>query len=312
MTSAAASAELESSNAESPKDRCGFVAIGGRANVGKSSLLNAMIGEKISITSPRRQTTRGIVRGIVNGDSAQIIFLDTPGLHGGGRALIHQKMNQSAARILAQSDVALFVAEAAKWNDGDAHALSLVPKNRPAIAAINKIDLIKNKNMLLPFIADLSARREFSAIAPVSAKTGDGLNALLSALADLLPHSPRLYGDGDGDSDPHFFAAELLREKLFRLLGEEIPYAVAVEIARMEMRDGILEIDAEVLVDKKSQKAIVIGKGGEMMKRAAAEARLAMERKFGEKIMLRVRVKIRRRWQDDAQMLARLGIGREC
>jgi GTP-binding protein Era len=288
--------------------RAGTIAIVGRPNVGKSTLLNRLVGQKVSITSRRPQTTRHRVVGIVSRPDAQLVFVDTPGMQAGHGTELDRRMNRAAAQAIADVDVALVLVEALRFGAQDRQVLGLLPAGMPAVAAVNKIDLLKDKAALLPYLATLSAAFPFRAIVPVSAKTGRQTGELLDELAALLPEAPPLYAADDiTDRSERFLAAELLREKLFRLLGAELPYAAAVQIERFETEGGLRRIAAAVLVDRPGHKAIVIGKGGEKLKAIATQARLDMEKLFGGKVFLEVWVKVRKGWMDDAALLERLG-----
>jgi len=294
--------------------RAGTVAIVGRPNVGKSTLLNRLVGQKISITSRRPQTTRHRVLGIVTRPDAQLVFVDTPGLqaHPGSQVKrgseLNRRMNRAAAQAITQVDAVLVLIEALQFGPQDRQVLRLLPAGVPAVAAVSKVDLVKTRDALLPFLATLSAAFPFSALVPVSAKTGRQIEDLLDALAALLPEGPPLYGaDQVTDRSERFLAAELLREKLFRLLGEELPYAAAVQIERFEVDGGLRRIGATVLVDRPGHKPIVIGKGGEKLKAIATQAREDMQRLFGGKVFLEVWVKVKKGWMDDPAVLAQLG-----
>jgi GTP-binding protein Era len=288
--------------------RAGTIAIVGRPNVGKSTLLNRLVGQKVSITSRRPQTTRHRVLGIVTRPDAQLVFVDTPGLQAHHGSELNRRMNRAAALAMAEVDVVLVLIEALHFGKQDRHVLQLLPAGVPAVAAISKADLVKTRDALLPFLASLSAAFPFAGLVPVSAKTGRQTDELLDALAALLPEGPPLYGaDEITDRSERFLAAELLREKLFRLLGEELPYAAAVEIERFEVDGGLRRIAATVLVDRPGHKPIVIGRGGEKLKAIATQARTDMEKLFGGKVFLEVWVKVKKGWMDDPAVLARLG-----
>ena len=288
--------------------RASTIAIVGRPNVGKSTLLNRLVGQKVSITSRRPQTTRHRVLGIVTRPDAQLVFVDTPGLQAHHGSELNRRMNRAAAQAMAEVDVVLVLIEALHLGKQDRHVLQLLPAGVPAVAAISKIDLVKTRDALLPFLASLSAAFPFAGLVPVSAKTGRQTDELLDALAALLPEAPPLYGaDEITDRSERFLAAELLREKLFRLLGEELPYAAAVEIERFEVDGRLRRIAATVLVDRPGHKPIVIGKGGEKLKAIATQARTDMEKLFGGKVFLEVWVKVKKGWMDDPAVLARLG-----
>jgi GTP-binding protein Era len=288
--------------------RAGTIAIVGRPNAGKSTLLNRLVGQKISITSRRPQTTRHRVVGIVTRPDAQLVFVDTPGLHAVHGTELNRRMNRAIAQAVEEVDVALVLLEALRFDATDRRVLELLRPDMPAVAAVNKIDLVKDKAALLPHLARLSAAFPFRAIVPISAKTGRQTGELLDELAALLPVAPALYGEDDlTDRSERFLAAELLREKLFRQLGAELPYAAAVEIERFETQRGLRRIAASVLVDRPGHKAIVIGKGGDKLKAIASQARLDMEKLFGGKVFLEVWVKVKKGWMEDPAVLKRLG-----
>lgn len=289
--------------------RAGYVAIVGRPNVGKSTLLNQLVGQKISITSRKPQTTRQRITGILTRDDAQLVFVDTPGFQTQQRSALTRIMNRSVTQSLQQVDVVLWVIEALKFNELDAALQRLLPDAVPVVLAVNKVDRLADKNAMLPFIADLSQRFSLKAIVPVAAQKGERLDELLKAVVPLLPEAPPLYGaDEITTSSERFMAAELIREKLFRLLGEELPYAAAVEIERFETVGNLRRIYASIIVDKASQKSIVIGKGGEKLKLVASQARRDMEKLFGSKVYLEVWVKVKSGWADSEATLRRMGI----
>jgi GTPase len=288
--------------------RAGTVAIVGRPNVGKSSLLNRLLGQKVSITSRRPQTTRHRIVGILTRPAAQFVFVDTPGLQSRHGSELNRRMNRAATQALEEVDAALFVCEAQQFGPPDRHVLQLLPDGLPVVAAVNKTDLVKAPPRLLPLLAQLSGAHPFRAIVPVSAKTGSQLDELLAELSALLPEGPALYAEDTlTDRSERFLAAELIREKLFRLLGEEVPYAATVEIERFEVEDGLRRVAAAIVVDRPGQKPIVIGKGGEKLKAIASQAREDMEHLFGGKLFLEVWVKVKRGWMNDAAALKRLG-----
>jgi GTP-binding protein Era len=293
---------------EAGQMRSGTVAIVGRPNVGKSTLLNRLVGQKISITSRRPQTTRHRILGILTRPDAQFVFVDTPGLQSRHATQLNRVMNRAAVQALEEVDVVLFVCEALHLDAEDRRVLALLPAAVPAVAAASKIDLVKGKEALLPFLARLAQAYPFRAIVPLSAKTGSQVDALLAELAPLLPEGPPRYGEDElTDRSERFLAAELIREKLFRLLGEEVPYAAAVEIERFELDGSLRRIAAAIIVERPGQKPILIGKGGEKLKAIASQAREDMEKLFGGKVFLEVWVKVKRGWMDDPSALKRLG-----
>ncbi len=290
--------------------RTGFVAIVGRPNVGKSTLLNALVGQKLSITSRKPQTTRHRIKGIVTTATAQCILVDTPGFQLEHRGELNRLMNKSVTDMLTDVDVILFVVEGLCFDVRDARVLDLLPRSRPVVLVINKVDLLRDKALLLPHIAQLRERFPFHDIVPVSAERGTQVAALLEVIVPLLPEGPPLFdADALTDRSERFLAAEILREKVFRLAGDEVPYATTVMIDRFTQEERLRRIHATVVVDKPSQKAILIGQGGTRMKRIATEARQEMERLFGGKVFLEVWVAVKSGWADDARALKSLGYG---
>ena len=288
--------------------RAGRVALVGRPNVGKSTLLNRLVGSKISITSSRPQTTRGRVTGIVTRPDAQIEFVDTPGFQTEHRTALNRAMNRSVRAGLQDVDAIVWLVEALQYGERDAVVGALLPRSRPVILVISKTDTVRNRERLLPFIARMAEMRAFEAIIPVSAEKGWQVDELLDAIVRLLPEGPPLHEADDMTTvSERFLAAELLREKLFRLLGAELPYASGVEIDHFRQEGELRTIYASIVVDKEGQKAIVIGKGGSQLKEIGTQARRDMERLFGGKVFLQTRVKVRRGWADSAAALKRMG-----
>jgi GTPase len=288
--------------------RCGTVGIAGRPNTGKSSLLNRLVGQKLSIVSEKAQTTRHLVTGIVTQDDCQFIFVDAPGQQTRARSSLHRALNRRATEAARDADVALFVVEALRFGEEDHAALKRIPAEQRVIVAVNKIDTLKKAAQLIPFLQRLSKTRDFAAIVPVSAKTGKNITELKAALREALPEGPPAYPpDQLTDRDERFFAAELLREKLFHEMGEELPYRCEVLIDSFKEEGRLRRIEATILVERDSQKAIVIGAGGARLKKMAAAARHDMERLFDGKVYLGVWVKVRKAWTDDARVLRQLG-----
>jgi GTPase len=288
--------------------KCGTIAIVGRPNVGKSTLLNHLVGQKISITSRKAQTTRHRITGIHTTPKAQFVFVDTPGFQTRHSNALNQTMNRSVVQSLAQTDVVLFVIEALKYDAADAQVLALLPANRPVLLVINKIDREKDKNALLPFIQSMAVEFPFAAVVPVSARHSSQLDVLLQAIAEHLPEAPAMYGEDEiTDRNERFLASEFVREKLFRLLGEELPYSTSVEIEKFEVEGNLRRIFASILVEKDNQKAIVIGEKGAKLKLIGTDARLDMEKLFGGKVYLELHVKVKSGWADDERTLKRLG-----
>lgn len=288
--------------------RAGYVAIVGCPNVGKSTLMNRLIGAKISITSKKAQTTRHRIHGILTTDACQYVFVDTPGFQMQHRNALNRAMNRSVTGALVDVNVILFVIEAGRWRAEDQAILAMMPQGAPVVLVINKVDRLADRNSLLPFIAKLAGQYEYAAIVPLSAERGKNLDALLKAAAQYLPEAEPIFDPDDlTDRSERFLAAELLREKLFRNLGEELPYGVAVEIEQFEVVEGVRRIHAAVIVDKEAHKAIVIGKDGVRMKRVASDARKDMEQLFGGKVWLETWVKVKSGWADDERALRSLG-----
>lgn len=296
---------------QSEKFRCGFVAIVGRPNVGKSTLMNHLIGQKISITSKKAQTTRHKVNGIYTDNEAQLIFVDTPGFQTYHRNALNDRLNQNVTEAVAGVDVIVFVIEALRFSDADREVLQQLPAHIPVVLVINKVDKAKAKDpgVLQNFIDEVLQAYKFTQIALVSAKHGLGVAQLVHILKPMLPIGIPLYPeDMVTDKSARFLAMEIVREKLFRYLGEELPYAMNVEVEQFTEEDGLYRIYIAVLVDKESQKGILIGKSGEKLKKISTEARLDMEKLFETKVFLKVWVKVKSGWADDIRFLRELGM----
>jgi len=292
----------------SPDYRCGYVAIVGRPNVGKSTLLNRLVGQKISIVSRKAQTTRHRINGVLTTTEHQFIFVDTPGFQTTHKNELNRLMNRSVTQTLADVDVVFFMVEAGRFGDADRSLLPLLPTDRPVILVINKIDQIKDKAALLPFIAELSALHAYAEVVPVSADRGIGDKELIKAAGSYLPLGAPLFDEDEiTDRSERFLTAEFLREKLFRRLGDELPYGMTVEIERFQTEGNLRHINAAIIVDKPGHKGIVIGKGGEQLKAIASEARHDLETLFGGKVFLEVWVKVKSGWADDERALKSLG-----
>jgi GTP-binding protein Era len=288
--------------------RCGTIGIAGRPNTGKSSLLNRVIGQKLSIVSSKPQTTRHLVTGIVTRDDCQYIFVDAPGQQAKARSTLHRALNKRATEAARDADLALFVVEAMRFGPEDHAVLDRIPESQKVIAVVNKVDLMKSERQLIPFLERLSKLRDFVALVPVSAHTGKNIPELLRVVREALPEGPAIYPpDQLTDRDERFFAAELLREKLFQMMGEELPYRCEVVIESFKEEGRLRRIEATILVERESQKAIVVGAGGERLKRMGTAARKDMEKMFGGKVYLGTWVKVRRAWTDDARVLRQLG-----
>ncbi len=290
-------------------ERCGLVAIIGRPNVGKSTLLNHLLGQKISITSRKPQTTRHRILGVSTRDEVQTVYVDTPGLHRVEARAINRVMNRAARAAVRDVDVVLMVVERLQWVEEDEQVLQVLrAAAKPALLIINKIDQIDDKAALLPHIARLKDLYPFVAIVPVSALKGSNLAQLEGEVGGLLPEAPHLFpADQVTDRSERFLVAEIIREKLIRQLGEELPYANAVQIEEFSQQGGIIHISGLIIVEKPGQKAIVIGRGGERLKQVGVEARHDMERLLGSKVMLKLWVKVRSGWADDERAHASLG-----
>ncbi len=288
--------------------RCGTVAIVGRPNVGKSTLLNHILGLKLAITSRKAQTTRHRLLGIHTTQDTQFLFVDTPGFQQKHLNALNKNLNKTVTQVLAEVDVVLFVIEPMDLGDADKKVLSLLPKNKPVILVVNKADLMGDKSNLLPLIQDFDLLYPFESIVPVSAKKSLYLDELLAATRQFLPQQDAIYGKDElTDKNERFLAAEMIREKVFRLLGDEVPYFVAVEIEKFETIKNLRRIFAVILVDKDSQKPMIIGKGGAKLKQISTEARQDMEKLFGSKVYLETWVKVKGGWADNARALKSLG-----
>jgi GTPase len=290
--------------------RAGFAALVGRPNVGKSTLLNALVGEKLSIVTSRPQTTRHRILGLLNRPHLQVAFVDTPGLHLGERRALNRAMNRTAAAALADADLVVFVVEALRFGEEDEAVLARIrDSGRDAIAVVNKVDKVKQKEKLLPFVAELAAKFGFLDVVPVSAEKGVNLDRLMDVIAGRLPESPELFPpEQRTDRGVDFQIAETIREKLTMELVEEVPYGIAVEIEKQEEEDGQLVIHAVIWVDREGQKPIVIGAKGSRLKRIGQKAREELNARLGRRLHLNLWVKVREDWADDARALQQLGM----
>lgn len=289
--------------------RCGYVALVGRPNVGKSTLLNRILGQKISITSRRPQTTRHRILGVKTGPHAQAVYLDTPGLHQGAKRAINRFMNRAAGAAIQEVDVVVMVVQALRWTPDDAHVLekSRGP-GRPLLLAVNMVDRVKDKRLLLPFLDQVSGHASFDEIIPLSARTGANVSDLEGRIEARLPVAHPLFPEHQvTDRSERFLAAELIREKFMRSLGQELPYRVSVDIERFEERPGQVEIHAVIYVERASQKAIVIGNQGQMLKHLGSQARQDLESMLGRTVYLKTWVKVRENWSDDERALRSMG-----
>lgn len=289
--------------------RCGYVAIVGRPNVGKSTLLNHILGQKLSITSRKPQTTRHRILGIVTRDNTQTVYVDTPGIHGEERKAINRYMNRAATSALRDVDLVLFVVDAMKWTPDDELVVQkLKAVSVPVLLVINKVDEIADKDVLLPRIEELTKLYGFAEVVPVSALGGHNVSQLQEIVAKRLPLSPPFFREDQiTDRSPRFLAAEIVREKVMRQLGDEVPYELTVEIEEFKQEGKLKRISALILVERDGQKAIVIGDGGQRLKRIGTDARIDMEKFFGGKVMLSLWVKVKGGWSDDERALKSLG-----
>jgi len=291
------------------KTRCGFVAVVGRPNVGKSTLINAIMGKKISIVTNKPQTTRHRILAVHTDGDTQIVFVDTPGIHRKAARAMNRLMNRTATSALADADLVLFVAEASRWTEEDDDVLlRLKSIDTPVIALLNKVDRVHPKERLLESLAAMSARHEFAEIFPISALKKDNLKELMHAIPDFLPESPPLFPEQmHTDRSVEFQAAEIVREKLMQMLHQEVPYGLTVQIERYATEGDQVMIDAIIWVDRDSQKGIVVGKGGNVLKTVGQSARLDLCEQLGSRVHLELWVKVKDNWSDSEQDLLRLG-----
>ena len=289
--------------------RCGYVAIVGRPNVGKSTLLNHILGQKISITSRKPQTTRHQVLGIKTEDNHQIIFVDTPGLHKDAGKAINRYMNRAASAAIRDVDLVVFVMDRTAWTEEDSIVLEQIEQSGlPTMLVVNKIDLLADKTELLPHLQSLAAKAEFSAILPVSALRQHNVDALEEQILTLLPESGHFFPEDQiTDRSQRFLAAEIVREKIMRQLGDELPYSIAVEIEEFAQEGEVLHISAVIFVERTGQKRILIGDKGSRLRSIGSDARRDMEGLFDSKVMLRLWVKVKSGWSDDERALRSLG-----
>mgnify|MGYP002632367776 FL=1 len=289
--------------------RCGYVAIVGRPNVGKSTLLNHLLGQKISITSRKPQTTRHQVLGIKTEDNHQIIFVDTPGLHKDAGKAINRYMNRAASAAIRDVDLVVFVVDRTAWTEEDSIVLEQIEQSGlPTMLVVNKIDLLADKTELLPHLQSLAAKAEFSAILPVSALRQHNVDALEEQILTLLPESGHFFPEDQiTDRSQRFLAAEIVREKIMRQLGDELPYSIAVEIEEFAQEGQVLHISAVIFVERTGQKRILIGDKGSRLRSIGMDARRDMEGLFDSKVMLRLWVKVKSGWSDDERALRSLG-----
>jgi len=294
------------------KTYCGFVAIVGRPNVGKSTLLNKLLGQKVSITSKKPQTTRHRILGIDTQGAYQTVFVDTPGLHIEEKRAINRLMNRAATSSLGDVEMVVFVVDGTQWTDDDEMVLNKLRYLKcPVVLAVNKVDQIKEKEALLPHLQWLATKGNFTEIMPISAQKGTNIEKIREMAKDLLPEGQHYFPeDYITDRSSRFMASEIVREKLMRFMGEELPYSVTVEIEQFKVReDGIFHINALILVEREGQKKMVIGNKGDKLKTIGTEARLDMERLFGQRVFLELWVKVKSGWADDERALRSLGYG---
>ena len=287
----------------------GFVALIGRPNVGKSTLLNHLLGQKISITSRKPQTTRHHILGIKTLENSQLIFVDTPGLHQKTLKALNRYMNRTATRMMVDADVVVFMIDGLSWREDDEWILAKLSElNMPIILAINKVDVIKTKEKLLPFIEILRTKHHFAKIVPISAKNNVNLTDLERVINQHLPKNEYFYDKEQiTDRSERFLSAEIVREKLMRNLGQELPYSITVQIEQFKREAKILRIAALIFVERESQKAIIIGKSGAGLKRIGKQSRMDMEKMFNQKVFLQMWVRVKRGWSDDERGLKSLG-----
>ncbi|WP_316676390.1 GTPase Era [uncultured Tolumonas sp.] len=294
------------------KTYCGFVAIVGRPNVGKSTLLNKLLGQKVSITSRKPQTTRHRILGIDTQGAYQTIFVDTPGLHIEEKRAINRLMNRAASSSLGDVEMVVFVVDGTQWTADDDMVLNKLRYMKcPVVLAVNKVDVIKDKEVLLPHLQMLAQKGNFAEILPISAEKGTNVDKIRDMAKRLLPEGQHYFPeDYITDRSSRFMASEIIREKLMRFTGEELPYSVTVEIERFKVEDdGLFHINALILVEREGQKKMVIGNKGEKLKVIGTEARLDMERLFGQRVFLELWVKVKSGWADDERALRSLGYG---
>lgn len=288
--------------------KVGFIAIVGRPNVGKSTLLNHLVGQKVSITSRKAQTTRHRIAGIRTDQDAQYVFVDTPGFQMEHMSALNRVMNRAVTQALADVDAVLFVVEALRFGARDEKVLALLPRDRPVVLVINKVDKVEDKAALLPFLEKAAARFPYAAVVPVSAQHGAQLPALLEELKKLLPEGQPIFAEDEiTDRSERFLASEAVREKVFRLCGDEIPYSISVEIEKFETAGQLRRIFAAIIVDREGQKPIIIGRNGEKLKEIGTQARQDLEKLFGGRIYLELWVKVKSGWADDERAVKSLG-----
>lgn len=288
---------------------CGYIALVGRPNVGKSTLLNRILQQKLSITSRKPQTTRHSILGIRTEGDYQFVYVDTPGIHQGSKKTMNRMMNKTAISVLRDVDTVAFLVDGTHWEEEDEYVLELIKKTDvPCFLLVNKVDKIVDKTKLLPWLETLSQRHNFTAIIPISAKTGVQVDTLQQKLQELLPEGPHLFPEDQfTDRSTRFLCAELLREKIFRLCGQELPYSINVEIESYKDEGAVIRIHALILVEKENHKRMVIGDKGKKLKEMASTARVDMEKMLGKKVFLQCWCKVKSGWSDDERLLKQLG-----
>ncbi len=296
---------------DNASNRCGYAAFIGRPNVGKSTLLNRVIGQKLAITSRKPQTTRHTILGVKSDSRGQVIYVDTPGIHCRGEQAMNRYLNRAAKTILADVDLVIFVVEALRWTDEDAKVLeSIKQADSPTLLVVNKVDTVKRKEELLPFLAEIAAKYPFLEVIPLSARRGKNIQALEERTLAAMPEADNFFPEDQlTDRSERFFAAELIREQLTRRYAKEIPYALTVEIEKFEEEGNLYLIDALIWVERPGQKNIIIGSKGGALKEVARQARIEMEQLFEKKIYLNVWVKVQKSWSSDEKALILLGYG---
>lgn len=288
---------------------CGYIALVGRPNVGKSTLMNHILQQKLSITSRKPQTTRHSILGIQTKGNYQFVYVDTPGIHQGSKKAMNRLMNKTANAVLSDVDVIAFVVDGTHWEEGDDYILRLIKQTEvPCILVVNKVDKIADKSQLLPWLNEMSQRHDFVAMIPLSAKTGVQVDNLQEKLQSYLPEGPHLFADDQfTDRSTRFLCAELVREKIFRLCGQELPYSTTVDIESYKDEGELVRIHALILVDKDNHKRMIIGDKGKKLKEMATSARLDMEKLLGKKVFLQCWCKVKSGWADDERLLKQLG-----
>jgi len=291
-----------------PAFKTGIIAVVGRPNVGKSTLVNALVGAKVSIVSSKPQTTRHRILGVRTEADAQFIFADTPGFQTQFKSALNSAMNRTVTQALAEVDVVLWLVEARKFTAADQRILPLLPRDKPVVLVVNKIDLVEDKGKLLPFLESMAKQFNFAEIVPLSAEKEKDALRLPAILKPYLPEGEAWFGEDDiTDRSSRFLAAEIVREKVFRLTGDEIPYVVAVTVEQFEEEGALFRIGVVIWVDRDGHKPIILGRGGEHIKRIASEARQDMEKLFDRKVFLQVWVKVKGGWADDSRLIKQFG-----